>query len=52
MTLYGGEQSVDIKNSPSGGAEVCVRIPFRVELNSSADEDILLATSVREERTA
>jgi two-component system, LytTR family, sensor kinase len=52
MTLYGGEQSMDIKNSPSGGAEVCVRIPFRVDSNPSADEEILLGGSIPEERTA
>jgi signal transduction histidine kinase len=52
MTLYGSEQSVDIHNSCGGGAEVCVRIPFRVDPNRSADEEILLGASIREEKTA
>jgi signal transduction histidine kinase len=52
MTLYGGEQSVDVHNSPGGGAEACVRIPFRIDPNPSADEEILSGTSIREERTA
>jgi signal transduction histidine kinase len=28
-TLYGGEQSLDIRELPHRGVEVCVRIPFR-----------------------
>jgi LytS/YehU family sensor histidine kinase len=30
-TLYGSEQSVEIRNLPEGGVEACVRIPFRTE---------------------
>jgi len=31
QTLYGQEQSLEILNLPSGGVEVCVRIPFRID---------------------
>jgi len=30
-TLYGGEQSLDIRELPERGVEVCVSIPFRTE---------------------
>lgn len=28
QTLYGDNQSIEIRNTPQGGVEVCVRIPF------------------------
>jgi two-component system LytT family sensor kinase len=31
QTLYGSDQSVDVRSLPEGGAEACVRIPFRME---------------------
>jgi signal transduction histidine kinase len=31
QTLYGNDQSVDVRSLPEGGAEACVRIPFRME---------------------
>jgi signal transduction histidine kinase len=31
QTLYGSDQSIDIRNLPEGGVEACVRIPFRAE---------------------
>src|ERR1700747_2402843 len=39
QTLYGSQQSFEINDAPSGGVEVCVRIPFRIELQLSMDEE-------------
>ena len=30
QTLYGNDQSLDVRNLPEGGVEVSVRIPFRL----------------------
>jgi signal transduction histidine kinase len=30
-TLYGADQSLDIRNVPGGGLEIKIRIPFHVE---------------------
>lgn len=49
VTLYGKEQSLDIRNSPDGGAEVCIRIPLRVEPDLSADEGILVRMTANRE---
>jgi signal transduction histidine kinase len=31
QTLFGSDQSIDVRSLPEGGAEACVRIPFRTE---------------------
>jgi two-component system LytT family sensor kinase len=38
-TLYGDEQSLELQSPTEGGAAVCVRIPFRVEL-ADANESV------------
>jgi anti-sigma regulatory factor (Ser/Thr protein kinase) len=35
-TLYGCNQSIDIRTAPEGGVDVCVKIPFRTVSDSSA----------------
>jgi two-component system, LytTR family, sensor kinase len=37
-TLYGNDQSLDIHDVSDGGVEVCAKIPFRVEPESSTSE--------------
>ena len=39
-TLYGKNQSVDLKHPSAGGAEVLVRIPFSMDRRASAREDL------------
>jgi len=39
QTLYGNNQSFEIQAATSGGVEVCVRIPFRIEPPVSMDEE-------------
>jgi len=39
QTLYGVEQSCDIRNLPEGGAEVSVRIPFRAVAHPEVEGD-------------
>ena len=36
-TLYGSDQSLEIRPSPEGGVEVCVKIPFRTEPQSTGE---------------
>ena len=37
-TLYGSDQSFDIRALPTGGVEVCVKIPFKIEPQLSRPE--------------
>src|SRR5271157_1013761 len=52
QTLYGNEQSFEIHNAPGGGAEVCVRIPFRTEPQLSIDEVVFERTTNSSQDTA
>jgi signal transduction histidine kinase len=45
QTLYGNEQSFKIHSAPSGGVEVCVRIPLRIEPQLSTDEVVFARTT-------
>jgi LytS/YehU family sensor histidine kinase len=45
QTLYGSQQSFEIHDAPSGGVEVCVRIPFRIEPQLSMDEENFATTT-------
>lgn len=47
QTLYGANQTLDIHAAPEGGVEVCVKIPFRVELEAS--DEAALAMPVNAE---
>jgi LytS/YehU family sensor histidine kinase len=31
QTLYGNDQNIEVRSLPEGGAEACVRIPFRID---------------------
>jgi hypothetical protein len=37
-TLFGNAQSFELRALPEGGAEACVRIPFRIHQTSSSNE--------------
>lgn len=45
QTLYGSEQSFEIHGTPSGGVEVCVKLPFRIEPHVSTDEAVFGPTT-------
>ena len=45
QTLFGSQQSFEIHDAPSGGVEVCVRIPFRIEPQLSMDEENFARTT-------
>jgi len=45
QTLYGNEQSFEIHDALSGGVEVCVRIPFRIEPQLPMDEALIERTA-------
>jgi two-component system, LytTR family, sensor kinase len=38
QAMYGDHQNFSIRNLPEGGVEVCVQIPFRVEVTSSHED--------------
>ncbi len=38
QTLYGNDQSLEIRDAPNGGVEICVKIPFRLEPPPSKDK--------------
>jgi two-component system LytT family sensor kinase len=40
QTLFGNDQSFEIRGGPDGGVEVCVRIPFRLESQLPTDEGV------------
>jgi sensor histidine kinase YesM len=48
-TLYGNQQSFEIHDASSGGVEVCVRIPFRIEPQLSLDEENFARTTTSSE---
>jgi len=51
QTLYGSNQSLDIQGVPAGGVEVLVKIPFRIESESSiADVDFAAMKTSNEVR--
>jgi len=52
QTLYGNEHSFQIHGAPSGGVEVCVRIPFRTAPQLSMDEVVFERTTSSSEDTA
>jgi two-component system, LytTR family, sensor kinase len=45
-TLYGKEHSFEIRGVPSGGVEVCARIPFRIDPQLSANEMVFAENTV------
>jgi LytS/YehU family sensor histidine kinase len=45
QTLYGNQHSFEIHDAPSGGVEVSVRIPFRIEPQLSMDEENFARTT-------
>jgi LytS/YehU family sensor histidine kinase len=45
QTLYGNQHSFEIHDVPSGGVEVSVRIPFRIEPQLSMDEENFARTT-------
>jgi len=45
QTLYGNGQSFEIHDTPNGGVEVCVRLPFRIEPQLSTDEAVFDGTT-------
>ena len=49
QTLYGNEQSFEIHGAPSGGVEVCVRIPLRIEPQLSTDEVVFARSTTSSE---
>jgi two-component system, LytTR family, sensor kinase len=48
-TLYGNDQSFEIHDVPSGGAEIEVKIPFRIEPQLSTDELVIAKTTIADE---
>lgn len=45
QTLYGNAQSFEVRDTPNGGAEVCVRLPFRIEPRWSMGEMVFEGTT-------
>ena len=45
QTLYGDGQSFEMQDTPGGGVEVCVKLPFRIEPQLSTDDVIFGRTS-------
>jgi signal transduction histidine kinase len=51
QALYGNEKSFEIHDTPSGGVEVCVRIPFRIEPQLATDDVVFERTTTSNEGT-
>jgi len=51
QTLYGNQQSFEIHDTPVGGVEVCVQIPFRIESALATDGIVLARTATSKDTT-